>query len=630
MCGIFGFISCSTPKQVLVDQTNLLIKRGPDSSGFYFESPIGLGHRRLSVIDLNTGNQPMQCIDGGQVLIFNGEIYNFKQVRIELIGLGCNFTTDSDTEVILQGYRHWGIDKCLEKLEGMFAFAIWDKNLRKLIIARDRFGEKPLYYTHTKNGFFFASELKALKGLYNSKRISNKAINQYFNLTYIPAPLTIFEEVNKLEAGCYLIIDEDLSISKTNYYDLYKTANLNRTEIINDYEFAKKDLRDLLFGAVEERIVSDVPLGSFLSGGIDSSIISAIMAKLSSKPIKTFSIGFNEKEYDESERATLVANHIGSEHYPHVLGQMDLLNAVNETITYFDEPFGDSSAIPSMMVARKAKEQVTVVLTGDCADELFGGYEKYLGKYYAEKYFALPKLVKNLFEHGVNVVPHTNLTNHTLRKIKKVINASSLTPAQRYLSLTSLGFAESERINLLLNKQFCSVEFDTLRFFEQFGDTDELLSTFYSDAKLVLEGDMLAKVDRACMMNSLEGRIPFLDSKIVDFSFRLPHEFKILATNKKRILKDTFSDLLPKETMSFSKKGFGIPLRIWFKYELKNELLSLLNEDFLAEQNIFNPQYVSLLIEEHMSNKENHSTKLWLLFVFQKWYLRNEIEAEVN
>jgi asparagine synthase (glutamine-hydrolysing) len=347
------------------------------------------------------------------------------------------------------------------------------------------------------------------------------------------------------------------------------------------------------------------------------------MAKLSDQPIKTFSIGFKEKAYDESERAALVAKHIGAEHTLHVLGHEDLLGIVDETLAYFDEPFGDSSAIPSMMVAKKAREKVTVVLTGDCADELFGGYEKYLGKYYAEKYNAYPLVARRIFEAIVKSIPHNNLTNHTLRKIKKVLFSASLSPENRYLNLASLGFSINDKEHLFNPAFLTDVSKEILRYFNELPISDELSQTFYSDILLVLEGDMLAKVDRACMLNSLEARVPFLDSKMVDFSFRLPHHFKIDGHNKKKILKETFADLLPKETMSFSKKGFGIPIRIWFQKELKEELLSLLSEDFLICQNIFNISYVNKIVEEHMSNKENHSSKLWQLFVFQKWYRNN-------
>ncbi len=623
MCGIFGFISQNASENDLQNATDQLQKRGPDSSGYYYQSPLGLGHRRLSIIDLSTGNQPMFSKDKKQVIVFNGEIYNFLQVKDELMQIGYVFNTHSDTEVILTAYAAWGIEGSLQKLEGMFAFSLWDENLKKLWVVRDRFGEKPLYYTNNDKGFFFASELKALNEFYSKKRLCKKALNLFFSLSYIPAPYTIYEDIFKLEAGSYLEIDESCNYNSKTFYDLKKIVEDNNTHPIESYDEAKKQLRKLLFSSVEERMVSDVPLGSFLSGGIDSSIVSAIMAKISLTQIKTFSIGFKEKAYDESDRAALVAKHIGSEHTLYIVGHEDLLAVVDETLAYFDEPFGDSSAIPSMMVAKKAREKVTVVLTGDCADELFGGYEKYLGKYYADKYSKFPSFLRSLFESGIKLIPHTNLTNHNLRKVKKVISAAELKPEQRYVQLASLGFSPESKKELLNINYQQDVAYLILKYFNNLNMKDELCQTFYSDIKLVLEGDMLAKVDRACMLNSLEARVPFLDSKIVDFSFKLPHEYKINGSNKKRILKETFADLLPNETMSFSKKGFGIPIRLWFQNELKNELLSLLSPEILVKQNIFKVDYIQKLLAEHMSNKENHASKLWQLYVFQKWYKAN-------
>lgn len=623
MCGIFGFISKQSSQAELKQTTSCLTQRGPDASGYYYSSPVGLGHRRLSIIDLESGAQPMHSADGQQVLVFNGEIYNFLKIKQELQDLNFEFTTTSDTEVILKAYQAWGFEGCLEKLEGMFAFALWDDNIKKLLIARDRYGEKPLYYTKNEKGVYFASGLKALKPFADIKAISKKGLNLFFSLSYIPAPFTIYENVFKLEAGNYMVVDMEERISINAYYNLKAVVKSGRTKQITDYKQAKAQLRKLLFESVEKRMISDVPLGSFLSGGIDSSIVSAIMAKVSKTPIKTFSIGFKEKAYDESERAALVAKHIGAEHTLHVLGHEDLLAVVDDTLNYFDEPFGDSSAIPSMMVAKKAKEKVTVVLTGDCADELFGGYEKYLGKHYADKYKTYPKVMRNMLKWGVNKIPHTNATNHTLRKIKKVIQSAEVSPEQRYLQLASLGFSPTHKRQLLTKEMNAEISDDILTHFKNLEEQDELLQTFYSDVKLVLEGDMLTKVDRACMINSLEARVPFLDSKIVDFSFQLPHEFKIKGINKKRILKETFADLLPEETMSFSKKGFGIPIRLWFQNELKSELLELLEDSFIEKQNLFNKNYIHQLIEEHMTNKENHSSKLWQLFTFQKWYKSN-------
>jgi asparagine synthase (glutamine-hydrolysing) len=619
MCGIFGFSAIGITKKELISSTDKLSLRGPDASGYFMNEPIGLGHRRLSIIDLDSGEQPMFSKDKSLVIVFNGEIYNFKTIKKELKELGIQFVTESDTEVLIEAYQAWGMDKCLEKLEGMFAFSLWDEKLKKLFVVRDRFGEKPLYYTKNEQGFFFASELKALEGFFEKKNISKTGLNLFFSLTYIPAPYTIYENVFKLEAGHYLEVSTLGEFESFQYYDLEKITLKNQDLQITHYEDAKKELREKLFSSVEERMVSDVPLGSFLSGGIDSSIVSAIMSKLSINPIKTFSIGFKEKEYDESERANLVAKHIGSEHKLYIVGHQDLLEIVDETLSYFDEPFGDSSAIPSMMVAKKAKEKVTVVLTGDCADELFGGYDKYLGKYYADKYNKCPKLLRKSFESALKFVPHTRKTNQTLRKIKKVIHSAGLSPEERYLSLTNLGYTQNQKTKLFKEEFQENPKDIILKYFSSLKG-DELRKTFYSDAKLVLEGDMLSKVDRACMINSLEARVPFLDSKIVEFSTRLPHKFKIDGANKKKILKDTFRDLVPAETMAFSKKGFGIPIRLWFQNELKLELTSLLSKETIEQQGFFNYDEIEVILSEHSSNKENHSTKLWLLFVFQKWY----------
>ena len=623
MCGIYGFVSKYTSRDDLLSATRKLYDRGPDDKGCYFKSPIGLGHRRLSIIDIEGGEQPMHSADGDIVIVYNGEIYNFQELRQELESLGHHFKSRSDTEVILTSYQQWGIEKCLQRLEGMFAFALYDKREKKLFVTRDRFGEKPLYYIDQNDSFYFASEIKALRPYFDKSRFSKKAINLYFSLSYIPAPHTIYKDVYKLEPGTYIEISSS-GVLEEKFYDLKSVVDQNQTKQIESYKEAKSELRQLLFASVEQRMISDVPLGTFLSGGLDSSIVSAIMAKLSNDPVKTFSIGFHEKDYDESKRSDLVAKHIGSDHRLFMLQQSDLLNVVDETLSYLDEPFGDSSIIPSMMVAKKAKEHVTVVLTGDCADELFGGYKKYLGKYYAEKYNRVPGFARSIVEALVKNLPHNRFTNHSLRKAKKAIKTSAMQPAERYADLTSLGFSEPEKNDLLKSEYENSVTADITSYFNEIPENDELDRTFYSDIKLVLEGDMLAKADRACMMNSLEARIPFLDSKIVDFSFHLPVEFKILGTNKKRILKDTFADLLPDETLTFSKKGFGLPLRIWFKDQLKNELQELIEPEFIKEQGIFNEEYLKRLLSEHIQSKENHSAKLWLIYVFQKWYKMQE------
>lgn len=621
MCGIVGYYKHKNSNVSIETLTNRLIKRGPDDQGVYEDDKIALGHARLSILDLTTGDQPMFDQNKEVVIVFNGEIYNFLDIKQQLQSAGVSFATHSDTEVIIEAYKMYGITGCLERLEGMFAFALWDIKNQKLYLVRDRYGEKPLYYTQDHDGFYFGSELKAILPFIDKSKISKQALNLFFSLTYIPAPFTIYDGVYKLEPGIYLEI-KDSGVEKRQYYDLLDRFQSAQDHKILSYKNAQNQLRDLLFESVKSRMISDVPLGAFLSGGIDSSIVTAIMSEIKGEPINTFSIGFKEKAYDESERAQLVADHIHSNHQTYMVGHEDLLNVVDETLAYFDEPFGDSSAIPSMIVAKKASAHVKVVLTGDCADELFGGYEKYLAKYYADKYHQYPKIFRKSLEWFTKQIPHNNTTNHILRKIKKVIGTAGLTPDQRYMRLCSLGYNTDDKSKLLKPQFSEDISYHITKYFEECRG-DELSKTFYSDIKLVLEGDMLTKVDRACMLNSIEARPPFLDSKIVEFSARLPHDFKILGANKKRILKETFADLLPDETLTFSKKGFGLPLRLWFQNELKQDLLALLSDEYIKDQGIFDLDYIHLILNEHLSNKENHTVKLWLLFVFQKWYQAN-------
>jgi asparagine synthase (glutamine-hydrolysing) len=622
MCGIAGFVSNRHEDDSKLKQmTSLLAKRGPDDFGGFCVGNVGLGHRRLSIIDLSTGHQPMFSEDKTVVIVFNGEIYNYQRIREGLIEEGFTFITESDTEVIIKGYQAYGLKGILNKLEGMFAFALFDDRSGSVFLARDRFGEKPLFYFQDEAGFYFASELKALVPFVPEKTIDKEALNLYLTLTYIPAPYTIYKDVRKLLPGNFIEVKSTREIRFIEYYSLKDV--IESTKPYNKYEDAKRKLRTSLFQSVKDRMVADVPLGSFLSGGIDSSIISAIMAKQSAEPINTFSIGFKEKSYDESDRAAIVAKHINANHTLHVIDHNDLLEIADEVVEYFDEPFGDSSALPSFIVAKKAREKVTVVLTGDCADELFGGYEKYLAPYYVKKYNTLPGFLKSLMSKVVATVPHTAVTNSFLRKIKKVLLNARLDALDLHYNFMSLGFNDDER-KLLLKPEFIrNVKALVKERYDAVRNLSVMDKGFYADVTTVLEGDMLVKVDRMCMANSLEARVPFLDSQIVKQSFMMPTSFKIQGTNKKRILKDTFKDLLPAKVFQFSKKGFGVPIALWFRNELRSELESVVSPDLVARQRIFDPEQVQNLVNEHMNGKENHASKLWCLFVFQKWYNKN-------
>lgn len=620
MCAISGIINFHKPvlKEELQAISNRMYLRGPDESNVFIDNNIGLAHRRLSVIDLETGQQPMKICDDTIIIVFNGEIYNFRELKAQLLKKGFTFKTQSDTEVVAVAYKAYGIDKCLQLLEGMFAFALYDKQQNLVYIARDRFGEKPLYYARNSDSFIFASELKAFAPDLSKYAIDKKALNYFLALSYIPAPYTIYEGISKLCPGTYITISDDKNIEFTQFYQL-SSVFTQQTEL--SFETAKKELYSRLTESVKKRMVADVPMGAFLSGGIDSSIICSIMSKLSDTPINTFSIGFKEKDYDESERARIVAKAIGANHTEYILDYKDVLDVLDDIILYYDEPFGDSSAIPSYYVAKLAREKVKVVLTGDCADELFGGYEKYLGQYYVERYRRTPSVLRVLFEKTIEVIPQHPRINVFLRKAKKVIRNTKCTEFDLYYNLMCLGFEDESRKKLLIEGCYQDVKQEIYSQFQRGDKLSYLQKEQYCDIKYVLEGDMFPKVDRACMHTSLENRAPFIDSEIVNLALNLPDYFKIQGNNKKYILKETFKDLLPPNTLHFSKKGFSVPIDYWFRNELKEELSTLLNETFIRQQGLFNYEYVSKLLDAHLNNKENNKGQLWNLFVFQKWYI---------
>ena len=622
MCAISGIINlkgAEVDESLLLRMSDRMILRGPDESGVFIDKNIGLAHRRLSIIDIETGNQPMTIDNGNIVIVFNGEIYNFQEIREELKTHGCFFTTKSDTEVVVQAYKQYGLKKCLELLEGMYAFAIYDKNIGKVYIVRDRLGEKPLLYYKDKEYFYFASELKAFDPSLKKFTIDKMALNLFMSILYIPAPYTIYNEVHKLMPGHYIEFSKEGNLEIKPYYDVTKEKIIASDE---SYESAKKKLRQMVESAVKSRMVSDVPMGAFLSGGIDSSIVSAVMSKLSDTPINTFSIGFEQKEYDETERAQILAKHIGSNHTQFMLHYDDVLSILDEIITYYDEPYGGSSAIPAYYVAKLAAQKVKVVLTGDCADELFGGYDKYLADYYTRKYKKIPAFFRMSFEWIIKHIPANSSTNIFLRKAKKVINGSKHTGFELYYDFLCTGFNDEERYELIKNTEYVSI----MESYKELYDRIDPSFTYLQKQQLmdigrVLEGQMFVKVDKACMHCSLENRAPFIDSRIMKYALAMKDEFKIKGKDKKHILKEAFRDLLPDETLGFSKRGFGLPVDHWLKNELKEEMLRMCSKDFLEKQGLFNYEYIKSLIDEHLSGRENHKNKLWNLFVFQKWYL---------
>lgn len=621
MCGITGFISNDrdspvAEREMLLGKMCESIKyRGPDEQGTLVQGRAALGMRRLSIIDLKTGQQPIFTEDGNLTIIHNGEIYNFRELRKELESLGHRFKTNSDTEVIVHAYEEFGT-ACLEKLRGMFAFAIWNFRDETLFIARDRVGKKPLFYSVTKDGnFVFGSELKTLL-IHGEieKEIDLAALDAYVTFGYVPEEFCIFKNVRKLAPGNFLIYKNG-KVHTEQYWNFdYKPP----AKIKSEDEYTEI-LREKIKDAVNVRLISDVPLGAFLSGGVDSSTVVAMMSKLSETPVKTFSIGFNEDSFDELKFARLAAKHFGTEHHEFVVTP-DMVDIVDELVWHFDEPFADSSALPTFMVSKMAREFVTVVLTGDGGDELFAGYDRYVTD---KKRSSLAKLPKG-FRTGVlraigEKLPHRALGKNYLYNI-------SLDALDRYVDSVS-HFNEPSRMHLYsdgfkssLNGKFGSAERDFRAFAECVSSGKSLDNLLYLDSKTYLPGDILTKVDRMSMANSLEARAPLLDHELIEFVARIPSELKMKGFETKYILKKAMEGVVPKEILHREKQGFGVPIREWINSQLKTRIIEDLCERRTLERGYFETPYIQTLMDEHLSGRRDHSDALWLLWMLELWH----------
>lgn len=624
MCGINGIISQNLSKKVvstsLTRMNNLIVHRGPDDEGYLIHSndnyTIGMAMRRLSIIDLDTGKQPIYNEDKSIVIVFNGEIYNYKKLRSNLIEEGIQFKTNSDTEVILQLYIKHGIN-AFRLLDGMFAFSIYDSNTDKLYIGRDFFGEKPLYYYSNNNEFYWSSELKSIINCLDSKpEISKVGLNLYFKLTYIPAPFTIYKDIHKLEANH--LISYDL---KDHNFQISEIGSLKKETSNLSFKDATINLKDLVIESIDSRSVSDVPIGTFLSGGVDSSIVSLGLSQLSSKKIDTFSIGFEKKSFDESDKSKLVANLIGSNHHEFILSEKDIELHIDEILLNFDEPFADSSALPTYIVSNKTSDFVKVALTGDGGDEVFGGYNKYyMGKLNTKYTHCIPEFVHNILKPLANSVLTTRDDNRGKRfKAKKFINAVDY-DGNNYWNIISLGFDNDS------SKLFTSeyIQDNPFNYYQSQLPKAESLSDYREiDRHISLEGDMLVKVDRTSMLNSLECRAPFLNKSLWEFSNSLPEPYLLNRWSKKHILKEAFKNDFPEGFLDKSKKGFVVPVGDWLRSSLKKELQSYTTISFLKQQGIFNISYIQELVTHHISGKADNSYKVWTFYSFQKWYLKN-------
>jgi asparagine synthase (glutamine-hydrolysing) len=632
MCGINGIIDKTSRSEneinsMLTKMNNLIIHRGPDDDGFIATKQdgfsLGMAMRRLSIIDLTSGKQPIYNEDKSIVIVFNGEIYNYRALKSKLELEGIHFNTTSDTEVILKLYEKHGIAS-FKWLDGMYGFSIYDKKINKLYIARDFFGEKPLYYTNTGTQFLWASELKSIINTLDfTPNISKKGLNLFFRLTYVPAPYTIYENINKLEANHY--IEYDLSthqtfISKINEEPIPKEQNIS-------FEDAKKKVEKLVYDSVDSRSISDVPLGTFLSGGVDSSIVSLCLSQTTDKKIDTFSIGFKKKKFDETDKSRLVAKMINSNHHEFIIDEDDLKHNIHDILVNFDEPFSDTAALPTHLLSEKTREHVTVALTGDGGDEVFGGYNKYyIGKMNKKYTHIVPQFLhKQIVKRSKNFLATKDDNRGKKFKIKKLLHAINYN-GDFYWDIISLANTNKELEHIM------SPDYLEPNLFQEYKNVLDLqkaesLTDFRQvDKVLSLEGGMLTKVDRTSMMNSLECRAPFLTRELWEFTNTLPENYLMKGWNKKHILKEAFKGQFPDDFLEKRKSGFGSPTGDWLRQSLRKELESYIEPKMLKEQGVFNKDVIIKLVKDHLDSKKDSTFRVWSFYCFQKWYKYNYLK----
>lgn len=627
MCGIAGALSSTGEnlKAVVSAATLALSHRGPDDAGLWSDGICALGHRRLSIIDLSeAGRQPMSNESSDIWITFNGEIYNFQSLRCELEGRGHRFLTRTDTEVIIRAYEEWG-DKCIGRLRGMFAFAIWDKRLRKLIVGRDRAGKKPLFYAKAGNNFFFASEIQGLLAIDEIPRdINFAAIDSYLSWGYVPAPQTAFANICKLPPAHYMTIDfaeGNLKESIQCYWSLDYESKLEITE-----REAADTLREKLTEAVKLRMISDVPLGAFLSGGIDSSIVVGLMAKLSSTPVKTFSIGFEEADYNELDHARRVAGMWKTDHHEFIV-KPDALSILPKLVRHFGEPFADSSAIPTFYISEMTRRSVTVALTGDGGDESFAGYERYFANRIADRMQRIPGF-DLAARASLSMLPSSRDHKNRWQRIRRFLIAAALPRAHRYgmwVSGSTGHFSESEKSQIYSGDLRSMLDGNRpVEWMESLFDTVESLdavdASMSVDVRSYLPCDLLTKVDITSMAVSLEARSPLLDHEVMEFAARLPVSYKLNGRVSKYLLKTAFADMLPQENISRGKMGFGVPVGKWFRGPLRELLRDALLSGSGMLGDYFNKSALNTLVTEHLENKIDHGFQLWNLLMLEMWH----------
>lgn len=616
MCGITGYIHFN--RERIVDPTtirkmnDIISHRGPDGEGFYTENNVALGHRRLSIIDLSTGHQPMYSLDNQLVIVFNGEIYNYIELREELVKEGFIFKTDSDTEVILNAYLHWGIE-CQNKFNGMWAFALYDKRNQEIFISRDRIGEKPLHYSVFDNTFIFGSEMKSLFQYGIPKKQRHELLEIYLTLTNIPAPNTFFDGVFKLMPGHFILVKNG-TFSEHKYWDL---PEIDENNMLSDKKLIYSKFEELLDDSVKIRMRSDVSFGAFLSGGLDSSSIVGLMSKHTNKPINTFTIGFEDKAFDESKLAQDVATKFGTKHFLGTVNPEQFDEILKRTAFHYDEPFGDSSAIPTGYVSKFAAENVKMVLTGDGGDEVLSGYKSYQGIKLSNLINQFPSPLIN-FAIGSNTAISRlskGKIRYKLNKINNILQTSQLDFVPRmaqkmaYTDLKQIKKMTSSLTNIISVEDFMSDLMSKSTY------NDDFYKMMYLDFKHELPNDYLVKVDRMSMAYSLESRVPFLDHRLIEFMVHVDKNVKMQGWERKSVLRNSIGKMLPESILNAPKKGFGVPLREWFKDGAYN---SFLVNNLKNVTEIMDAKIINNIVNQNNTGQKDNGNFIWGMMMLNK------------
>jgi asparagine synthase (glutamine-hydrolysing) len=621
MCGIAGYLNLNGQpvdrQETITDRMcHSMLHRGPDDQGKLIMGPVALGMQRLSIIDLKTGHQPIGNENGSVWIVYNGETYNYQELQERIIARGHRLNTKSDTETIVHLYEEYGTD-CLRFLEGMFAFALWDHERQRLFVARDRMGEKPLHWCVANGHFIFGSEIKAILEHPDApKQLNAEALQKYLALEYVPAPDSMFAGINKLPPGHFLLVENGQVKIKSYWHPEESNHKMRERE-------AQETLLEQLEESIRLRLISDVPLGVFLSGGIDSSLIAALAARNLNQPLKTFSIGFADQSFDESEHAAAVAAHLGTDHHVEIFDPHTGLQMMEQLDSFLDEPLADASIIPTYFLSKTARAHVTVALAGEGGDELFGGYPTYQAHRLAQIWTAIPASLRtSVLEPAIRSLPvsHANLSFDY--KAKRFIAGAALPPVRRHLQwMGSIPLIEHAA---LLHPELLALS-GSDHLYPELGralsNGSDVISTIMQlDINTYLPNDLLVKSDRATMATSLELRLPFLAFPLVEFALNLPSHLKVRGSTTKYLLRKIAAPLLPASILQRPKKGFGIPVAKWLTHEFKPLVDELLNPEFIKMQQIFLWPYVNQLLEEHLNHRVDRRKELWTLLMFQMWW----------